>query len=117
MQSPTIARVFNREAFIDRMTGDDEFARTIAGTFAERLPRMLCELRESVAVKSNDRFHAVVHKIKGSSANVGGEALASLAHQIEQSEAHHDLSKLIADLELQADLLINALQAWTSSHP
>ena len=114
MKSLEIPDVFNCQAFIERMTGDEEFARKIAGAFADRLPAMISEVRESIALGSTERLHSAIHKIKGSSANVGGEALSRQAQRIEQNEIPQELSGLVTDLELQAELLIRTLKAWSS---
>lgn len=116
MESLGTPMVFNRQAFIERMTGDEEFARELAAAFADRLPGMISEVRKSIAQGSAQCLHSAVHKIKGSSANVGGEALSNLARRIEQEETPQGISSLISDLDLQAELLIRALKAWTSGH-
>lgn len=104
--------VFNREAFVHRMMGDEEFAREIASIFAHRLPEMLREVRESMMHGGIESFRGSIHKVKGSSANVGGEALSRAAHRIEQNEMADQLPGLISDLELQAELLLGALRSW-----
>lgn len=106
-------QVFNRRGFIERMLGDEEFAHQIAGTFAHRLPGMLDEVKKSMDSGSVEGFGSAIHKIKGSAANVGGEALSDVARQIEQNELPQDLPELIAELESQAELLVQALQAWS----
>lgn len=107
------AQVFNRQAFIDRMIGDEVFAHRIAGAFCHGLPGMLGEVRESVKSGSTESLRNAIHKIKGSAGNVGGEALSSLARRIELNETHEELPNLIAELEFQADLLMKALLEWT----
>jgi len=95
------------------MLGDEEFAHQIAGTFVHRLPGMLEEVKKSVDSGPVECLRGAIHKIKGSAANVGGEALSHAARRIEQNEMAQALPDLIAELESQAELLMQALQAWT----
>jgi len=115
--SPVAARVFNREAFLDRMMGDEVFAREVAAEFAKELPALVTELKESAATAEIESIWKCAHKIKGSAANVGGEALRNVAFEMEQAGKAGELERLsilIADLENQAARLIDALDQWTN---
>ncbi|WP_162601472.1 Hpt domain-containing protein [Occallatibacter savannae] len=95
------------------MMGDEEFARAIAAIFAGRLPALLNEVKESMAKGATEAFQGSIHTIKGSAANVGGEALSNVAQRIEQNEIACELPVLIADLESQAELLMAVIRNWT----
>jgi len=109
--------VFNREIFLRRMMGDEEFAREVASGFLEGLPTMLSALTERFALKDLDSVWKQAHMMKGSAANVGGEALSEAALEVEQAGKADDLagvSKWIPELEMQTIRLQEALQEWVN---
>jgi HPt (histidine-containing phosphotransfer) domain-containing protein len=101
--------------FIQRMMGDEGFAHEVAAGFLEELPALVSTLREQVA---RGDLHAIckqAHKIKGSAANVGGEALRDIAMELEQAGKIGDLAGVadrIPAFELQSTLLNEALRQW-----
>jgi CheY-like chemotaxis protein/HPt (histidine-containing phosphotransfer) domain-containing protein len=114
---PTVSLVFNREAFLDRMMGDKEFALEVVAGFVKELPTQLIALREQVALGALEPIWKYAHKIKGSAANVGGEALSAVASEMEKAGKAGDLAKVVGsidELELQAARLSDALQQWVS---
>ena len=108
--------VFNRESFLTRMMKDEGLAREIATTFLEELPALLGKLKEALDRKDLDAVWKQAHKLKGSAANVGGEALQDVASHIEKAGKAGDLTEVvnrIADLESHAERLGSALQQFT----
>jgi len=96
------AVVFDRAAFIERLLGDTEVARTIAKAFLEDMPVQIQKLAE--AVKAGDALLAgqQAHRIKGAAANVGGEALREAALEMEKAGRAEDrdtLHRLFPKLE------------------
>ncbi|MGA3347086.1 MAG: Hpt domain-containing protein [Terracidiphilus sp.] len=58
-----------------------------------------------------------VHKMKGSAANVGGEALRDAAWEVEQAGKAGDMARVarwVSELETQVVRLNEALQQWES---
>jgi DNA-binding response OmpR family regulator len=109
--------VFHREKFLERMMGDEEFAREVAAGFVNELPAMLSALREQVALGDLESIWKQAHKMKGSAANVGGEALRNAAMEVEQAGKAGDLTRVahwIPELETQISRLYEALQQWVS---
>ena len=107
--------VFNREKFLERMMGDEEFAREIVAGFVNEMPTLLAALREQVALGDPESIWKQAHKMKGSAANVGGELLADIASEIEQAGKAGDLEGImrsIPELEMQSARLNEALQKW-----
>jgi PAS domain S-box-containing protein len=107
--------VFNREKFLECMMGDEEFAREVAAGFVEELPAMLSKLMEGFELKDIELVWKQAHKMKGSSANVGGEALRDVAKQVEQAGKDGDLEEVtscIPELREQCARLNEALQKW-----
>jgi PAS domain S-box-containing protein len=112
--------VFNREAFLQRMMGDDEFAREVAAQFLVELPSLLANLKEGAARKDVESISKLAHKIKGSAANVGGDALKEAASDLEKAGKAADLAGFatrVAELESRAAHLQDALQQWRAAAP
>jgi PAS domain S-box-containing protein len=109
--------IFNREMFLRRMMGDQDFAREIAVGFLEELPRLLSTLKEEASREDMESVWKQAHKMKGSAANVGAEALSEVALELEQTGKTGDLTvvaSLIPELELQSARLQEALQQWVN---
>jgi PAS domain S-box-containing protein len=108
---------FNRESFLARMMGDEGFAREVAAQFLDELPTLLGKLKEGVTGKDLESVWKQAHKMKGSAANVGGEALRNVALELEQAGRSGDLSTVvnrISELEIRAARLSLALQQFTN---
>ena len=106
---------FNREMFLERMMGDEEFARDVAAGFVKDLPTLLSALREEFARGDLESIWKQAHKIKGSAANVGGEALREVALEVEQAGKAGDLAAVVhwmPELEKQSARLDEALKEW-----
>ncbi|MGD0546592.1 MAG: Hpt domain-containing protein, partial [Terracidiphilus sp.] len=107
--------VFNRKVFLERMMGDEEFAHDVAAGFLEELPTMLGALKEQINRRDCESIWKHAHKLKGSAANVGGEALRDLALEVEQAGKAGDLTEVarwIPELETQVARLSEALRQW-----
>ncbi len=113
--TPSAALVFNREKFLERMMGDEEFAREVAGEFLKELPALVSILKQHVAQSDLESIWKQAHKIKGSAANVGGEALRDVALKVEQAGKagnSADAVQWAPELEIEAARLIDTLQCW-----
>jgi HPt (histidine-containing phosphotransfer) domain-containing protein len=111
----SVAMVFNREIFLQRMMGDEDFARDVAAGFLEELPTMLGALKEQIDRGDCESIWKQAHKMKGSAANVGGEALRDVALKIEQAGKVGDLPEIarwILELESQVARLNEAFRQW-----
>jgi HPt (histidine-containing phosphotransfer) domain-containing protein len=77
--------VFDQTGLMERILDDEEFAHVLVAGYLEDLPRQLQALRETL--KAGDVAGAArrAHTIKGSAANVGGEALRAVALQLEEA--------------------------------
>jgi CheY-like chemotaxis protein len=75
--------VFDRAALLDRVGGNEELLKKVIGVFMGDIPEQLEQLKQAV----NDNDAALVkeraHRIKGSSANIGAQAMRELALEIE----------------------------------
>jgi len=113
--TPSAALVFNREKFLERMMGDEEFAREVAAEFLKELPALVSILKQHVAQLDLEAIWKQAHKIKGSAANVGGEALRDVALKVEQAGKagnSEDVVHWAPELEVHAAQLIDAMQSW-----
>jgi CheY-like chemotaxis protein/HPt (histidine-containing phosphotransfer) domain-containing protein len=91
---PSVSGVFDRAAFIERMMGDESLAKMIVEGFIGDIPGEIRTLREYVDKGDTGNAGARAHKIKGASANMAGEALREVAHNMEIAGKSADASKL-----------------------
>jgi CheY-like chemotaxis protein len=113
--TPTAALVFNRENFLERMMGDEEFAHEVVAEFVGELPALLTALKQHVTQSDLESVWKQAHKIKGSAANVGGDALRDIALKVEQAGKTANPAEVahwVPELAIQAARLIDALQCW-----
>ena len=92
---------------------DEELARAIIETFLEDLPAQIKQLKEAVTTGEAQSVERQAHKIKGASANLGGEALRALASAIEQAGKAGDMALIasrMAELDDRFDALMRALK-------
>ena len=85
------ARLWNREAFLERLRGDQELAAEIVRDFLSEVPREMDSLREALAAGDAETSEHCAHSVKGVSASVGGELLRAVAFEMERAAAGGDL--------------------------
>ena len=105
--------VFDRAALLERLMGDEEVAGTIVDGFLRDIPRQIQALREFLDAANAPGAERQAHTIKGASANVGGEALRAVAHEMEKAGKAGDLAAVrarMADLEAQFEALKDAMR-------
>lgn len=105
--------VYNRDLFISRLMGDRELASRIARAFLGDMPVQIEKL--SVDIDSGDFPLAMkqAHKIKGASANVGGEIVSGIASEIESAAIERDIArmkKLFPELISQYNILSGTME-------
>jgi HPt (histidine-containing phosphotransfer) domain-containing protein len=66
-----------------REVGDADFINELIDTFLEDAPRMLNELRLSLAEGNTERFRRTAHSLKSNSNTFGALVLADLAKELE----------------------------------
>jgi len=105
--------VFDRAALLERLMGDEELAGTIVDGFLRDIPRQIQALRKFLDAANASGAERQAHTIKGASANVGGEALRAVAHEMEKAGKAGDLAAVkarMADLEAQFEALKDAMR-------
>ncbi len=83
--------VFDYAAMSHRLMDDEDLIRTVAETFLSDMREQIKLLKTAVADGDLPVTAAQSHKIKGSSANVGGLALSVLAYTMEQAGKAGDM--------------------------
>jgi HPt (histidine-containing phosphotransfer) domain-containing protein len=119
-QPPVSTLVFNREVFLKRMMDDEEFAHEVVDEFLKELFTMTNTLAEEVAQADLESIGKQAHKIKGSSANVGGETLKDAALRVEQAAKAGNMAEVLSglpDVDNQARQLAEALRQWRTEMP
>ncbi len=105
--------IFDRDAFMRRVMGDVDLARTVILTFLADMPVQFDRLRDAVANANVEEAGALAHKIKGAAANMGGGAVQKIALDMEQSGKTGDaarLKELMPKLDAQYAMLQKALE-------
>lgn len=110
--------VFDRDAFLERVMGDEELAREIGATFLADMPAQMERLATALADGDVEQVKFLAHAIKGAAANVGGEALREAAWGIERTaldEKPEVLSGRVSDLEMRFFRLRDAFKSVVST--
>jgi two-component system, sensor histidine kinase and response regulator len=111
--------VWSPEQMIARLGGDEGLARQLVTLFLAECPRMMAQLRESVAQDSPDVIRRAAHAFKGSVANFSTRGPAETAYELESIGRDARLSEApaaFAKLERQVATLVDQLRAFESGH-
>ncbi|MEI6127372.1 MAG: response regulator, partial [Pseudomonadota bacterium] len=86
--------VFDRASFLGRLMGDEELAVTIEKAFLVDMPVQIEKLAAAVHAEDAQQAGDQAHRIKGASANVGGESLRATAFEMEKAGKAGDIDCL-----------------------
>jgi two-component system, sensor histidine kinase and response regulator len=93
----------NRALALERVGGDEELLREIAGLFLEDYPSLITKIEEAVAKQDAHNLERAAHSLKGSVANFGSDAAYQAALDLEQigrsknlANMHEALSRLVS---------------------
>lgn len=83
--------ILDRKELMERVGGDEDFAKEIIAIFMEDTPSQMEKL--NLALKENDpvRVKHQAHTIKGSSANIGARGLTDTAFKMEMTGKDGDI--------------------------
>ena len=95
---PSTPLVFDQADFLKRLLGDHEMALDVLGFSLGNIAQQIEDLKGSLAASNKTEAHRIAHGIKGSAANIGGEALRAVALEMELSADGGDLPAMIARL-------------------
>ncbi|MFW5855148.1 MAG: response regulator, partial [Thermodesulfobacteriota bacterium] len=91
--------VFDQDAFLSRVMGDQELARQIMAVFMADMPRQIAALKKMIRRNELESARAQAHHIKGSCANVSGLAMNRTAQNMESADRIEDIAALVPKLE------------------
>jgi PAS domain S-box-containing protein len=100
--------VFDRQALVARLLGDEDLAESIIAGFLKDIPQQIQVLKEHFDRSETGEAGGRAHTIKGAAANVGGMALSAAASKMEKAGnagRMEEIAALIPELERQFDLL------------
>jgi PAS domain S-box-containing protein len=100
--------IFDPQALIVRLMGDEKLAGTIIAGFLEDVPKRILALKGHLDRGDAGSAGGQAHAIKGAAANVGGMALSAAASEIEEAGRagrREELAFLVPELERQFALL------------
>jgi len=106
------AVVFDQEAMLKRLMGDEVLAQTVIEGFLQDIPQQIQELKGLLADEDAAAAELQAHTIKGAAANVGGECLRAVALQMEKAGRAGDLAAMrerMNELEAQFTRLKEAM--------
>ena len=112
IQSWLTDSVFDWDGLLDRLMGDEDFAKEIIDDFLKQIPDNLFALKNALNKKDLLLVKREAHIIKGASGNVGALALQKIAEQIEISGEKKDFVKaesFVEELDTQWKVLKNIL--------
>lgn len=102
--------LYDRDALLERIGGDEDLIQVILQVFLEETPEIINALK--LALDQDDIAGAKIqaHTLKGSCANVSAENLRALAYDIEKACREEDLAQAKTVFE-QVPEAISALQS------
>jgi HPt (histidine-containing phosphotransfer) domain-containing protein len=74
----------NRALALERVGGDEELLREIAGLFLEDYPSLITQIEQAVAASDANSLERAAHSLKGSIANFGSDPAYHAAFELEQ---------------------------------
>jgi PAS domain S-box-containing protein len=87
LEKPSTPMVFNEEALLRRLLGDQRLASPILRSFVSGGPVRLDGLRQRIAAADARGTQHLAHTLKGAAATVAAEALCAMATAVEQAGA------------------------------
>ena len=104
--------IFDREAFLERLMGDEQLATILIEAFLDDMPGQFALLEEAVAEDSAERVKRQAHKIKGAAANLGAIAVQEITEAMECAGAEGNMAALrdaLPRLKQEFEILRNIL--------
>jgi HPt (histidine-containing phosphotransfer) domain-containing protein len=105
--------LFDLSGMLARLMDDEDLARSVVHGFLEDIPRQIEALGRYLDAGDAEGAADQAHKLKGASANVGGESLREAAFEIEKAATAGRLAEALAslpDLESRFARLKQAMQ-------
>jgi PAS domain S-box-containing protein len=103
------ARVFDRPATLDRLGGDGQLLRQLAGMFLEDSPRLLGRVRKALDLGDPKPLTHAVHTLKGAISNFVAPLSLEAAREVEAHVRQHDITAA-ADAFVALEREVSTLQ-------
>jgi CheY-like chemotaxis protein len=83
--------VFEKEAMMNRLMGDQDLFRYVAGVFIKNMPKMIEALNGYLSDADLQNTHRQIHTIKGATSNVSANRMVQAAMHMEKIAKSGDL--------------------------
>jgi HPt (histidine-containing phosphotransfer) domain-containing protein len=103
---------------VERLGGDEALARQLVTLFLAECPKMMDQVRDSVAQGSADVVRRAAHTFKGSVSNFTTNGPTLTAFELERIGSEERLSEApaaLARLEVEVTVLVEQLRAFEAS--
>jgi CheY-like chemotaxis protein len=77
------AAAFDRDAALERVDGDVELLKELAGLFLDECPQWMAEIREAITGREASKLQEAAHALKGSVGNFGAREAFEAARRLE----------------------------------
>lgn len=92
-----------------RLMNDPVLIKAVAENFCQDLDEQMIDLKASIKNNDVDQAAVIMHKVKGASANVGGETLSALALEMELAGKAGNMGNIEDNLD-QLEHHLNSLK-------
>jgi HPt (histidine-containing phosphotransfer) domain-containing protein len=79
---------------LERLGGDEELLREVAGLFLDEYPMLMNEIRSAAMGRDAEALQRAAHSMKGSVSNFGADAVYQAAFALEKKGRAGDLDSL-----------------------
>jgi HPt (histidine-containing phosphotransfer) domain-containing protein len=117
-KNPSALPIFTREKLLDQLDGDEELMQRLVAIFQENTPRLLEEIRGSIARRGSRDLARSAHALLSSLGAVGANDAHQLTRQLEAQALEEDYTeteRTFAALEQETAEIHTALAAFTSA--
>src|SRR5262249_49114844 len=107
--------VVDKTVILEQVKGDEELLSELVQVFQGDCPRMMQQLRETLAEKGGEKLGGAADSLMGAVGNCGPSPALELARQLEAAAQAGDLGEaeqLFRDLEIALPRLQTALTSW-----
>lgn len=108
------ALILNRSSLLDRCLGNQELAGRVLDKLADTLAQEQTRLNAALATSDFEQLVNVAHRLKGTAANTGAEALCQAAERLEAIAQRGDQTtakQAIRVLDVNVQRVLEVIQA------
>ena len=84
-------------AALERVDGDAELLKELAGLFLGECPQWMAEIRQAIDQRDASKLHQAAHTLKGSVGNFGARAAFEAAQRLETDGREQDWGRAEED--------------------